>query len=144
MLRIYQNSTLIIIFMIIVVAILEPINDLTFQANTASPTNNSLTQTASAGSVTPSQATTPQATATITPSPTLMPLPAITLIFPVSTASPTQFINQSTQESSQSTNIDKNIETRKLPPRVKALTFLLVVLWLLLAIFLIIYLRQFR
>ena len=93
---------------------------------------------------TQSQTYTSTETPTVTPTTTLMPLPVITLIFPAYTSTPeiTQKptpIFPTTTQISDSENIYHSDF-----PRVRLLIIVLVFLWLILACFLIIYIRQLK
>lgn len=93
---------------------------------------------------TPLNSVTPSGTQTITPTTTLVPLPAITLIFPAPTS--TARVTP-TQESIS--NLDYTVSAdvmgeNKISPRIQVLTVLMVILWLFLVGFVILFIRQFK
>jgi hypothetical protein len=103
-----------------------------------------LSQTSTELSGTQSQTSTQTETPTVTPTTTLMPLPIITLIFPAYTSSPeitqkpTPILPTSTQISDSGNIYHSDF------PRVELLIIVLVFIWVILACFLIIYIRQLK
>jgi hypothetical protein len=73
-----------------------------------------------------------------------MPLPAITLIFPASTNTSTVTITPVPVSITEAPRPSEGDKLFTLSPRVRLLTIMLVVLWMFLAGFVIIYIRQFR
>jgi hypothetical protein len=87
------------------------------------------------------QAGTPEETQAGTPTTTLVPLPAITLIFPALTDTPTAtFTPVSELLTDDSVNKGKTV----IPPRFRLLAAIIIVLWLILAGFAVIFIRQAR
>jgi hypothetical protein len=78
-----------------------------------------------------------------TPTTTLIPLPAITLIFPVSTPTPTATITP-TPTASETPQPRENTGLNNLSPRFKLLAVLIALLWLILIGFAILFIRQYR
>ena len=118
--------------------------DSLFDLNTITPTVSIRTQTQTGTEYPPSETETPSVTPSLTPTTTLMPLPEITLVFPAPTRTPhateTQKLEVSTPTSTPSTdNIFMNISART-----RVISIVVALLWLLLAIFIIIYIRQFK
>jgi hypothetical protein len=109
---------------------------------TATSGTNTLTPTKTSG--TPSSTFTPSSTPSNTPTTTLVPVPVITLIFPVSTNTPVATITPATNFINGTPTPLNTASTAQLSPRIKVLTIILVLLWLFLAGYLIIYIRQFR
>jgi hypothetical protein len=110
---------------------------LTNAASTGSPSPTRFTNT-------PAQSPTPSETPTITPTTTLIPLPAITLVFPAKTSTPTATITPvaasvTTTPQSSSTNGNS-----PLSPRYILLEVLVGCLWVILFIFAIAFIHQFR
>ena len=93
---------------------------------------------------TPSQTFTPSATASQTPTTTLMPLPAITLIFPAATVTSTKTITPLPIPVTETPKPQDNAELLPLSPRLRVLLIFVVLLWIILAGFVILYIRQFR
>jgi hypothetical protein len=92
----------------------------------------------------PTQTATIPYTPSITPSTTLMPLPVITLIFPAYTATNT---DTATSQFSPTPDTPQSIDKAKpsdMPPRLILLVGILVILWGIMAGFLIIYFRQLK
>ena len=91
----------------------------------------------------PTQTITPAYTPSQTPTTTLMPLPAITLIFPAFTATttPVTAITQSSSISDINTSQD-NSDRSVFSQRLKLLIIVVIILWVVLALFLVIYFRQ--
>jgi hypothetical protein len=73
-----------------------------------------------------------------------MPLPAITLIFPASTNTSTVTITPVPVSITETPRPSGGDELFTLSPRVRLLIIMLVALWMFLAGFVIIYIRQFR
>lgn len=93
---------------------------------------------------TPLPTGTPTETPSMTPTTTLAPLPAITLIFPASTTTATATITPTVNLVTETPNPQDGLSIISLAPRIRALAILLVILWVFLAGFVIIYVRQFR
>jgi hypothetical protein len=116
---------------------------LTQAASPASPTVTGF-PSRTATPVPPTQTATMLYTPSITPSTTLLPLPVITLIFPAYTTTNTvtatpQF--SPTPETTQS--IDKS-KPSNLTPRLILLVGILIILWVVLAGFLVVFFRQLK
>jgi hypothetical protein len=111
---------------------------------TQTVTGGFITQTPTGTSGTPSQTFTPSVTPTPSATTTLMPLPAITLIFPVKTGTPSPTktpIPVITTETVEASEGGKFINSS---PRMRLLAIILVFLWVILAGFLIVFIRQFK
>ena len=93
---------------------------------------------------TPSATETPTLTPSNTPTTTLMPLPAITLIFPASTTTGTPTITPVPPTATATPSPPSPADLATLSPRLKVLVVFVVLLWLILAGFAIIYIRQLR
>jgi hypothetical protein len=118
--------------------------DSLYDINTVTPTISIRTQTQTGIENPPSETETPSVTPSLTPTTTLMPLPEITLVFPAPTRTPhateTQKLEVSTPTSTPATdNIFVNISSRT-----RVISIVVALLWLLLAIFIVIYIRQFK
>ena len=141
MINIYRNSFYVLIvcslFMISAQTVSNPFFDL-------QTTPGGLFQTPTGISGLQSQTNTPTGTPTVTSTTTLIPLPAITLIFPahtktpVSTPKPSPISITATQIPDSENIYDSSY------PRVRLIVIVLGFLWLILASYLIIYIRQFR
>ncbi len=108
-------------------------------------------QAAGSGTPTPTAtAGTPVDTATATPVPsetattTLMPLPAITLIFPAPSETSTPAATPVPIVGTQTPNPAGGLTISPLSPHIRLLVGLIIVLWLILAGFVVVYLRQVR
>jgi hypothetical protein len=93
---------------------------------------------------TPSATYTPSVTPSITPTTTLMPLPAITLIFPATTATLTPTITPTPVQVTETPRATVAGDVASLSPRIKLIIGFVILLWLILALFVILYIRQFR
>jgi hypothetical protein len=93
---------------------------------------------------TPTNTSTHTATPADTPTTTLQPLPVITLIFPVSTETSTPTITPKPIYITATSTPSAFENLSSLPSRVSLLLILIFVLWIILAGFLIIYVRQFK
>lgn len=93
---------------------------------------------------TSTQTYTPGPTSTNTPTTTLMPLPEVTLIFPAATETltPTKGPNSTTPVGTP--EAASMAEDEKTPPRFRLLSIVLIFLWLLLAGYLVVFLKHFR
>lgn len=102
--------------------------------------------TPTSGSFTPQPSViyTPTDTPSVTPTTTLMPLPAITLIFPASTSTVTPTVTPEPIPFTSTPNPAVHAVLEELPPRIKVLLVFVSVLWIVLAGFVIIYIRQLR
>jgi hypothetical protein len=89
-------------------------------------------------------ASTHTATPADTPTTTLQPLPVITLIFPISTETSTPTITPKSIYFTATSTPSAFENLSSLPSRVTLLLILIFVLWIILAGFLIIYVRQFK
>ena len=92
----------------------------------------------------PSLTYTPSSTPTETPTTTLVPLPAITLNFPVQTNVPIATISPTTFSNLDTTKSSDRGEFTSLSPRLRLLAVILVFLWLLMTGFAIVFFRQFK
>ena len=92
----------------------------------------------------PTQTSTPSATPSDTPTTTLLPLPVITLVFPLATSpsAPTHTPTSIAITAASNTPVPEDLSS--LPPRFPLLFILLFILWIFLALFIIVYLRQFK
>jgi hypothetical protein len=115
-----------------------------YDLTSITPTVHNLSQTPTAASITPSQTDTPTLTPSITPTTTLMPLPAITLVFPAPTNTSRVVITPEPVLRTQTSNPTEESTQSNVSPRLKAITIALVLLWIILAAFVIIYIRQFK
>jgi hypothetical protein len=93
---------------------------------------------------TPTNTSTYTATPADTPTTTLQPLPVITLIFPISTETSTPTITPKSIYFTATSTPSAFENLSSLPSRVTLLLILIFVLWIILAGFLIIYVRQFK
>lgn len=100
-------------------------------------------QTPTATSGTPSQTYTPTSTASPTPTTTLEPLPAFTLIFPAVTDTSIPTITP-VPAAATGTSHPPLSDGQRISPRITVASIILVVLWLILAGFLILFIRQFK
>ena len=138
----YTNSFYFLIVCAFVIAGPQTHSNTFFDLTTTPGTGFSQTQEGTTGTQT--QTFTPTETPTVTPTTTLMPLPAITLNFPAHTSTPeitqkpTLALATSTQIPDSEHIFDSDF------PRVRVIIIVLAVLWMILACFLIIYIRQFR
>ncbi len=110
------------------------------QSGTPGTATQRPTNTSGAPSQTYTAAMTPSNTATTT----LIPLPEITLIFPVSTPSATATVTLTPASPVETQQFSEESGFRNLSPRYKLLAVLIVILWLILIGFTILYIRQFR
>jgi hypothetical protein len=138
----YTNSFYFLIVWALLIAGPQTYSNTFFDVATTPDTGVSQTPVGTSGTQT--QTITPTETPTVTPTTTLMPLPAITLNFPAHpstpeiTQKPTLALATSTQISDSENIFDSDF------PRVRVIIIVLAVLWMILACFLIIYIRQFR
>lgn len=110
-------------------------------AHTHTPTTTP-SQTATSG--TPTHTFTPSLTTSQTPTTTLKPLPAITLIFPVSTSTFTATSTPLFATHAETPEPSVGADGQSILPRIQFLVIVLIALWLFLAGFLIVYLRQLK
>jgi len=122
----------------------QPIMNSFYDLSTATHTVDSLSRTPTATLSTPSQTYTPTITPSITPTTTLMPLPAITLVFPVPTSTSRVIVTPEPVLRTRTPNPTEETIYKSVSPRMKAITVALALLWLFLAVFVIIYIRQFK
>jgi len=122
----------------------QSLSNLAVDLSTITPTNNPLTQTPTNTASTPSQTYTPSLTPTLTATTTLMPLPEITLNFPVATSTPTITVSSLNAALAVTPAPSEVVEGQDLSARIKFLSVVLVILWLILAGFLVIYIRQLK
>jgi len=92
----------------------------------------------------PTNTSTYTATPSDTPTTTLQPLPAITLIFPISTETSTPTITPKPIIFTATSTPSAYENLSSLPSRVTLLLILIFILWIILVGFLIIYVRQFK
>lgn len=109
---------------------------------------NQITPPVTPSATGPTNSPTLTSSATLTPSntatTTLIPLPAITLIFPVSTPSPTATLTSTPAFTAETPQPQGNSGLNNLSPRLKLLAVLIALLWLILIGFAIIFIRQFK
>ena len=137
-------SMYMLIVYVLVIAGPQPINQSLMDLTTITPTGGGYSQTPTVTSSTPAQTYTPSVTPSITPTTTLMPLPAITLIFPAPTI--TSIVTE-THKSALGTQTPSHSDSSKLEsvsPRMRVLSIILVIIWIILACFLVLYIRQLR
>jgi len=137
-------SMYMLIVYVLVIAGPQPINQSLMDLTTITPTGGGYSQTPTVTSSTPAQTYTPSVTPSITPTTTLMPLPAITLIFPAPTI--TSIVTE-THKSALGTQTPSHSDGSKLEsvsPRMRVLSIILVIIWIILACFLVLYIRQLR
>ena len=108
---------------------------------TVVPTRSNPTPSATAPTG-PTQTITPAYTPSQTPTTTLMPLPAITLIFPAYTATTTVTANPQSSSISDTNTSQDNSDRSVYSQRLKLLIIVVIILWVVLALFLVIYFRQ--
>ncbi len=113
-------------------------------SGTPSPASTYSTQSTTGTASTPSLTITPSSIPSLSPTTTLMPLPVITLIFPESTKTSTATVTPEAQIGTGTPALSGDNDLFRLSPRLKALSIVLVFLWLILVGFLIVYIRQFR
>lgn len=121
-----------------------PMVNVALENTIGTPTVSVTSQTTIGPSSTPSYTSTPSVTPSVTPTTTLMPLPAITLIFPVPTVTPTPTRTSISQMVITPSKSSGDEELFSATPRLKAVSYILALLWLILAVFMVIYIRQFR
>jgi len=129
---------------VLAIASPQPIMNSFYDLLTVTPTMDSLSQTLTATLSTPSQTDTPTVTPSITPTTTLIPLPEITLVFPAPTSTSQVTETPEPVLTTQPSNPNKESIYKSVSPRMKVIGFALALLWLFLAIFVIIYIRQFK
>lgn len=112
-------------------------NQASTPSTTALPTQTQLTIP---GSQTPTS--TPAYTTTITPTTTLIPLPPITLVFPAKTDTPTPTNTAINIREVQTPTPAPSENGDNISPRLRILFIILVLLWIFLAGYLVIYIRQ--
>ena len=144
MYNILVNRLFILLISIFIVASPQSLSNLAVDLSTVTPTNNPLTQTPTNTASTPSQTYTPSLTPTLTATTTLMPLPEITLNFPVATSTPTITASSLNATLAVTPAPSEVVEGQDLSARIKFLSVVLVILWLILAGFLVIYIRQLK
>jgi hypothetical protein len=96
------------------------------------------------GTSTPTQTFTSTLTPSASPTTTLIPLPVITLIFPASTVTSTPTITPEPPPVTKTPQPTNGAAIFPLSPRLQLLLIFIVVLWLFLAGFVIVYIRQLR
>ena len=141
LMKIISTSISILMFCMFVVTITNPVHAAVVTGTITAGTT-AQTQTGTPG--TQPLTYTPSPSPSVTPTTTLLPLPAITLIFPASTSTSTPTITPRPIMVTETPIPSDGIEFAKLSPRIRILTILLVILWLILAVFVIIYIRMFR
>jgi hypothetical protein len=102
------------------------------------------TKTASSTPKTPTVTPTSSLTPTPVSTATLMPLPPITLIFPAPTETTTPTITPQPVAANDTPKPTDGLVAITLSPRVRLLIGLIILLWVILAVFVVIYIRQFR
>jgi hypothetical protein len=93
---------------------------------------------------TPSQTFTPTMTPSNTATTTLIPLPAITLIFPASTTTPTPTITTTPSIADETSHPQGTSGLNNLSARYRLLAVLIALLWLVLIGFAVLFIRQFK
>jgi hypothetical protein len=144
MISLFNTSFYLLIVCVFAIARPLPIMDSSYDLTAATPTIGSSSQTPTATSSTPSQTDTPTVTPSITPTTTLMPLPAITLVFPAPTITSSAITTPDTVQRTQTPNLTDESINKSISPRMKVITIALAFMWLFLAVFVIIYIRQFK
>lgn len=153
---------------VMMVAGSKPVHSSHFDVTTSTPPGGNASQSASPDSSTPSltsttglittqtqtlppgptntstQTYTPGPTSTNTPTTTLMPLPAITLIFPVATETLTPVKDPNSTTPAGTPDAASITDDEKIPPRFRILSIVLIFLWLLLVGYLVVFLKHFR
>jgi hypothetical protein len=125
-----------------------PTQTLISQSETGTPTQNvipltsSITPTVTSG--TPSQTYTPTTTPSPSATTTLIPLPVVTLIFPKKTPTPSPTITPTVIHEVEENQKSQESKVNFSSPRFRLLSVLVIFLWLILAGFLIVYIRQFK
>jgi len=110
-----------------------------------STTGLTTTQTLPPGPTnTQTQTYTPGPTSTSTPTTTLMPLPAVTLIFPFVTETLTPAKEPNSTIPAGTPDAASMADDEKIPPRFRILSIVLIFLWLLLVGYLVVFLKHFR
>jgi hypothetical protein len=135
-----------ILFIITFIITTQPVHAAIQYLATVTASTGTTTQTPTETSGTPELTFTPSTTPSITTTTTttLIPLPAITLIFPASTNTSTVTITPVPVSITETPKPSAGDDLFPLAPRVRLLTIILVILWMLLGGFVIIYVRQFR
>jgi hypothetical protein len=142
MINLIINPIYTIIFYMLVIAGPQPIIYQFLDLNTGTPTSGLISQTPITTPGTPTVTSTPGPTASYTPTTTLMPLPAVTLIFPQSTNTPTVTNTPNNSFDLMTPEPNSAGETTSVPPRLRILSIVLVFLWIFLVGYLIIFIRQ--
>jgi hypothetical protein len=138
-----MNISRVMIYILIVCAFLviaaQPVHAaisyLVTQTVTSLPTGRTSAQ---------SQSNTPAMTPSKTATTTLIPLPAITLIFPASTPTPTATVTTTPASADATPQYQGNTRFNSLSPRYKLLAGLIALLWVILIGFVILFIRQYR
>lgn len=132
--HIFQKVYLLL-FIGLIIAVAQPVkaSDVHQVAGTQSPTKTVGT---------PPSTPTPTTTPSPTPTTTLMPLPVVTLIFPVITNTPTATISPQLFQGTVPSEPPTNGQKAPISPRIRVLGIILLILWLILAGFIVIYIRQ--
>ena len=144
MITLLANQIYIIIFSVAALFGSLQLFDSKVQQVTTTPTGTVTTQITPGITETPGNTLTEIPNATISPTTTLMPLPAITLIFPAVTSTPTATITPDAHTIKQTPASGLSEGDMNLPPRIKVLNIAVIIIWLLLAGFMIMLVRHFR
>jgi hypothetical protein len=142
--KIKRATIYLLLVCILIIAAAKPVHAAVQHLATQSGTTGTVTQSPTGPSSTPPQTFTPTMTPSKTPTTTLIPLPAITLIFPASTITPTATTPSTPQPAFGTVQAEKNSGLNGLPPRFRLLAVLIVILWFILIGFSILFIRQFR
>jgi hypothetical protein len=134
----------ILIFLCLIVVVFSLLVTTGEVANAANTPATGTTQP-SVTQGTPAPTFTPTGTPpTSTPTTTLMPLPAITLIFPAQTSTATPTLTPKPTLTAETTDPSGTTDLVPLAPRLKVLIGFVIALWVILTAFVIIYIRQLR
>lgn len=113
-------------------------------AQSYTPTSTQTTKTPILATRTPSQTYTITVSPSVTPTTTLEPLPEITLQFPASTNNSVPTVTPKSTDVTSTPNPMVGNLLLSINPRMKLIGILIAVLWLFLAGFLVIYIRQIK
>lgn len=112
--------------------------------STPGPTNTQTLSIPAGPTSTQTQTNTPAPTSTNTPTTTLMPLPDVTLIFPIATGTQTPSQALFTQTPIGTPGMESGAKDESLPPRYTILSIIIIFLWILLAGYMVVFLKHFR
>ena len=144
MINSFHSSFYLLIVYVLAIAIPQPIMNSFYDLSTVTPTVDSFSQTLTATFSAPSQTDTPTLTPSITPTTTLMPLPEITLVFPAPTSTSRETETPEPALTTQTPNPTKESLHKSVSPRMKVIMLAIALLWLFMAVFVVIYIRQFK